>query len=195
MARAGAAEYHHSIHGPHQRDQYYREVITHACWDHPYHPLRERTHIPSCKEWMSSSREDQSKPWALMSRSFTMGKDDLGASYLDGRQMPRGLSSSRAVDLTQRVPRIGLDPRVRNAQSLTRGLRASASSGALPMAAKFAATRGDMASAGREGRASATPSVRSRVSSAAGWAISQHEVHGAEMPRTRMPSFARIHGT
>mmetsp|Transcript_25853 Transcript_25853/g.86026 ORF Transcript_25853/g.86026 Transcript_25853/m.86026 type:complete len:199 (-) Transcript_25853:286-882(-) len=198
MARAGLAEYHHSIHGPNQKDGLWREVINRQHWDHPFHPLREQVPKPSFAQNIPSSLDAQSQPWALLNRSFQVGKDDGSTAFLDGRLVPRGLPQGRTAGPGEAAQFSGHDPRSRNAHTLGRGLRASRSSGELQMSQKFAATRGDFAGAGREGRGgSATPSVRSRVSSAAGWSGAQHDFvpHVGGPERHRMPSFSRIHNT
>eukprot|EP00446_Apocalathium_sp_SHHI-4_P011845 CAMPEP_0177212528 /NCGR_PEP_ID=MMETSP0367-20130122/32686_1 /TAXON_ID=447022 ORGANISM="Scrippsiella hangoei-like, Strain SHHI-4" /NCGR_SAMPLE_ID=MMETSP0367 /ASSEMBLY_ACC=CAM_ASM_000362 /LENGTH=222 /DNA_ID=CAMNT_0018661811 /DNA_START=94 /DNA_END=763 /DNA_ORIENTATION=+ len=158
MARAGLAEYHHSIHGPNQKDGLWREVINRQHWDHPFHPLREQVPKPSFAQNIPSSLDAQSQPWALLNRSFQVGKDDGGTAFLDGRLVPRGLPQGRTAGPGEAAQFSGHDPRSRNAHTLGRGLRASRSSGELQMSQKFAATRGDLrALAGRAGAARRRP--------------------------------------
>ncbi|CAE8637541.1 unnamed protein product [Polarella glacialis] len=145
MARVGSSEYVNSYLGPAQQTQYFREVINRGYWDHPFHPLSERPPKPSYKDLVSSSVDSQSAPWRHLRQSYMVGKDDGGTMYIDRRQDPRGMTREsktlRATSITGLLPPQGKDPT--NIAKLPTFLRTSASSGALPMAAKMATMRGE----------------------------------------------------
>eukprot|EP00913_Durusdinium_trenchii_P029987 g28100.t1 len=105
MARVGSVDFTASYHGPHQRAAYWREVINRETWEHAFHPLNERLPRPSYKEhehcrdtkrsdlgrdMKSTAQDHQSRPVEILRNSFHVGRDDLGMSYLDGRQRPIG---------------------------------------------------------------------------------------------------------
>eukprot|EP00933_Yihiella_yeosuensis_P050509 TRINITY_DN4830_c0_g1_i1.p1 TRINITY_DN4830_c0_g1~~TRINITY_DN4830_c0_g1_i1.p1 ORF type:complete len:196 (+),score=14.64 TRINITY_DN4830_c0_g1_i1:151-738(+) len=192
MARVGSSDFCHSYQGPNQRQQYWREVVNRSYWDHPFHALAEKVPKPSYKEIASHQQETLATPWRHLRNSFHVGKDDMGAAYLDRRQEPLGLSAQesaghRSHSVTgSRIP-IGTDPLA--TVKLHTTLRTSASSGALPMRAKMATMRGEI-DLGRSDRA---PSCRAPTYAheIPGWGASDH-ANVRSQKRTRAPSYTRI---
>mmetsp|Transcript_67178 Transcript_67178/g.118783 ORF Transcript_67178/g.118783 Transcript_67178/m.118783 type:complete len:195 (-) Transcript_67178:94-678(-) len=191
MARVGTSDFTHSYLGPRQNTQYWREVIHRDTWDHPFHPLSERVPKPSYRDLIATSKDAQQQPWKHLGNVFQVGKDDMGSAYLDGRQQPRGFSKA---DLTMRSHNVLGTSLPSGAVTLDiaklpTSLKATRSSGSLPMAAKMATMRGDTDLFHRD----RAPSVRAPAynTTLPGWGSSGH-AQMSKQPRTRQPSFGRI---
>eukprot|EP00931_Biecheleriopsis_adriatica_P000624 TRINITY_DN1006_c0_g2_i4.p1 TRINITY_DN1006_c0_g2~~TRINITY_DN1006_c0_g2_i4.p1 ORF type:complete len:198 (-),score=6.46 TRINITY_DN1006_c0_g2_i4:39-632(-) len=194
MARVGISDFAHSYQAPHQRAQYWREVINRSTWDHAFHPLSERLPKPGYKNLCSTAKDGQAQPWKHLRNSFHVGCDDQGMAYLDGRQQPRGLSKEdrtlRPVNvMATQLPR-GQDPL--QIATLPNTLRCTRTSGALPMAAKLSTMRGDT----DLGKHDKVPSCRAPNYSYGqltlpGWGSSSAPSLGLAK-RERAPTFTRV---
>ena len=189
MARVGVADFQKPFLNPNQRCQYWKEVIRRDEWEHAFHPLRRPLPRPRYQDIISTTKDDQSYMVELMRHSFTIGRDDMGMSYLDGRQRPLGMPKvdTRWATVTMQPIPVGEVPLTKS--TLPRGLRAKRTSGALQMAATLASIRGET----DFGRSDQLPSVRAPAFSnhLAGWgSSSMPALRSAEFQR--MPSFTRI---
>ncbi|CAJ1373642.1 unnamed protein product [Effrenium voratum] len=189
MARVGSVDFTASYHGPHQRAQYWREVINRETWEHAFHPLNERLPRPSYKDLKSASKDAQLHTVQLLRNSFQVGRDDFGMSYLDGRQRPTGMPKDETRPANATFTSIPQGEAPVKTATLPLGVRAHRSSGALQMAATLAAARGES----DFGRSDRLPTVRAPAYSnrLAGWGSTSAPLLRAGETR-RAPSFSRI---
>mmetsp|Transcript_97840 Transcript_97840/g.315768 ORF Transcript_97840/g.315768 Transcript_97840/m.315768 type:complete len:191 (+) Transcript_97840:19-591(+) len=187
MARVGASQYYQSSIGPAQRDRYWREAVARTYWDHPFHPLREDVAKPGYRDARATSAETLSGPWKLLRESHEVGKDDLGASYLNGRLRPS--SSAGALGASGPAFRPGeasMAVTSGGRSRLQRSLR-STSSSALGLSAKLPAAK--VEDLGDPGRLR-TPA--SRAVTPGGYSAAAGVPSMAPGSRHRMPSFTRV---
>lgn len=143
MARVGHADFYHSTNNPTQRDTFWLQSLNKEYWDHAYHALNESAPDLSRRTVLSASREAQRKPWAILNGSFRTGIDDGGGNHLGDRQF-------QTLRMDWRPP-VDLSPAARSPLGVIgaqRVLRASASSGALPLGDKVVTIRGGKLAAG-----------------------------------------------
>ncbi|CAE7762344.1 unnamed protein product [Symbiodinium sp. CCMP2592] len=193
MARVGSVDFTAFYHSPPQRAQYWREVINRETWEHPFHPLNERLPLPNYKDLASASKDSQRQPWRILRNSFHVGRDDLGMSYLDGRQQPSGMSKHDCgrplnVHMSSSLP-VGSVPL--NTANLDSSLRSRKTAGAIQMSATIASMRG----ASDFGRSDKLPRVCAPACSnnRPGWGSSSVPALALRNGDVqRPPSFARI---
>eukprot|EP00440_Ansanella_granifera_P037796 gb/GFBE01041001.1/.p1 GENE.gb/GFBE01041001.1/~~gb/GFBE01041001.1/.p1 ORF type:complete len:197 (+),score=12.60 gb/GFBE01041001.1/:1-591(+) len=193
MARVGA-DFAHSSLTPHQRSSLWREAINRSTWDHAFHALSERLPQPSYKDLCSTAKDGQTQPWKHLRSSFAVGRDDQGTAYLDGRQQPRGFSKEdrtmRPTNVTMtRLPSGQAPLEIANLPST---MRATRTSGALPMSAKIATIRGST-DLGRSDRVPTcrAPSYSFGDRTVPGWGSSSAPSLGLGK-RERAPTFTRV---
>lgn len=99
MARVGNADYYHSLHGPRQRQGYWREVIARNYWEHPFHALNEQNNVvkPSYKGASSSSASAHGMPWTILNRTGEQGQDSHGLGYLRAGHATRPMGETKQL--------------------------------------------------------------------------------------------------
>mmetsp|Transcript_17114 Transcript_17114/g.36231 ORF Transcript_17114/g.36231 Transcript_17114/m.36231 type:complete len:193 (-) Transcript_17114:45-623(-) len=189
MARVGSSDFYQSGLTPVQQCSFWREGINKHYSDHPFHTLHGNVPPRTLKGHKTSSSEGQEKTWNLLRRCDEARTDD---AYVDGRQRPRGLETVHTATTCHPMRQVGQDPLSVAKPRCFRSVTASASSGALPMAAKLAVTRG-------ESLPPPTPLHHSTSHLGAGWEWHKHgepvraaPLLGASTERHRAPSFTRI---
>mmetsp|Transcript_28891 Transcript_28891/g.66568 ORF Transcript_28891/g.66568 Transcript_28891/m.66568 type:complete len:198 (+) Transcript_28891:78-671(+) len=177
---------------PTKRMQNWREVLSKAYWDHPFHPMKERMPIPDYRALRTTS-SNHGEPWRLMSKSMGCSTDGKWSTLLEAPQssFAGSTSSAPAASFDGAFTRgVGRNPLEK--AHISRTLKSTGSS------ATFGAQLATLQC--KDGTTSAPAGgSRSRSAGTAGWRHSQHEqpracAAGVASSRSTMPSFARVVG-